>query len=864
MKSERKYLTALGAWALAFGCSVGWGAFVMPGGTFLPIAGPVGSALGLCIGGAVMLILAVNYGYLMNRFPVTYVAIIWANATALPLIARTVLGGTFQFGFDYEIAGFHVWFGEIMLAVGSLVLAALICLYRKRAERWQIVMAVVLLGGVVICFIAAMLKADGSRVFQPPFDPGAGEFGGTFTIFALAPWAYVGFESISHSAAEARFDLRRSFRIMAVAVICAAAAYSLLVLLAVTALPEGCADWTDYVGRLGSFDGLAAQPTFHAAGAAMGRAGVVLLSAAAFGGIVTGLIGNYVALSRLLCALSDDGMFPKWLGVKDRNLAPRRAILCILAVSAVLPFFGRTAISWIVDVTTVGATIAYAFASASAWKLAKETGDAKHEVFGLVGMIAAVLFALEFLIPNVVSIKTLSTESYLILAVWSIGGFLYFRFFIRRDREGRLGRSIVAWVVLLALIIFTSSSLAILLEIYSYMQKRERQTEVEKLLAEQSSRAKTSFLSNMSHEIRTPMNAIIGLDNIALRDPELTPRTREHLEKIGASARHLLGLINDILDMSRIESGRMALKNEEFSFREFLDQINIIINGQCQDKGLHYECQIVGRAADYYVGDDMKLKQVLINILGNSVKFTDPGGSVTLTVQDDGESDGRRTLRFRMQDTGAGMDKEFIPKIFDAFSQEDTTTTNRYGGSGLGMAITKNFVEMMGGSIQVESEKGVGSTFTVTVQLGASQRSFREAAPISLPKDLRILVVDDDEIACEHISLVLDALGLRADTETDPQKALTLLRQAHESGKPCGLLLTDYKMPEMNGLDLIRALRSDRLQLGYHRGRGHRGRCGRHSGKAAVPRGSAAGSAGRARPPRRNRRPGNAGSHTRG
>ena len=892
MKSERKYLTALGAWALAFGCSVGWGAFVMPGGTFLPIAGPVGSALGLCIGGAVMLILAVNYGYLMNRFPdsggtysytktafgydhgflsawfliLTYVAIIWANATALPLIARTVLGGTFQFGFDYEIAGFHVWFGEIMLAVGSLVLAALICLYRKRAERWQIVMAVVLLGGVVICFIAAMLKADGSRVFQPPFAPGAGEFGGTFTIFALAPWAYVGFESISHSAAEARFDLRRSFRIMAAAVICAAAAYSLLVLLAVTALPEGCADWTDYVGRLGSFDGLAAQPTFHAAGAAMGRAGVVLLSAAAFGGIVTGLIGNYVALSRLLCALSDDGMFPKWLGVKDRNLAPRRAILCILAVSAVLPFFGRTAISWIVDVTTVGATIAYAFASASAWKLAKETGDAKHEVFGLVGMIAAVLFALEFLIPNVVSIKTLSTESYLILAVWSIGGFLYFRFYIRRDREGRLGRSIVAWVVLLALIIFTSSvwmdqtaenalsqsnaniqahleenggqideaflasesaktehalrvsssiqialitlSLAILLEIYSFMQKRERQTEVEKLLAEQSSRAKTSFLSNMSHEIRTPMNAIIGLDNIALRDPELTPRTREHLEKIGASARHLLGLINDILDMSRIESGRMVLKNEEFSFREFLDQINIIINGQCQDKGLHYECQIVGRAADYYVGDDMKLKQVLINILGNSVKFTDPGGSVTLTVQDDGESDGRRTLRFRMQDTGAGMEKEFIPKIFDAFSQEDTTTTNRYGGSGLGMAITKNFVEMMGGSIQVESEKGVGSTFTVTVQLGASQRSFREAAPISLPTDLRILVVDDDEIACEHISLVLDALGLRADTETDPQKALAQLRQAHESGKPCGLLLTDYKMPEMNGLDLIRALRS--------------------------------------------------------
>ena len=212
-------------------------------------------------------------------------------------------------------------------------------------------------------------------------------------------------------------------------------------------------------------------------------------------------------------------------------------------------------------------------------------------------------------------------------------------------------------------------SLLILLDIYHLMQKRQKQMEVEKALAEESSRAKTSFLSNMSHEIRTPMNAIIGLDNIALRDPDLSPRTREHLEKIGASAKHLLGLINDILDMSRIESGRMVLKNEEFSFREFLDQINIIINGQCQDKGLRYECQIIGQMSDYYYGDDMKLKQVLINILGNSVKFTEAPGTVTLTAEQVNRFEGMCTLRFVMKDTGIG---------------EDATTTNRYGGSGLG------------------------------------------------------------------------------------------------------------------------------------------------------------------------------------
>jgi signal transduction histidine kinase len=177
------------------------------------------------------------------------------------------------------------------------------------------------------------------------------------------------------------------------------------------------------------------------------------------------------------------------------------------------------------------------------------------------------------------------------------------------------------------------SAMLIMFNVYSIIHKRERQMEMEKLLAEEVSRAKTSFLSNMSHEIRTPMNAIIGLDNIALQNTELSPKTREQLEKIGASAKHLLGLINDILDMSRIESGRMALKNEEFSFSELLDPISVMISGQCQDKGLTYECEIIGHVDPYYVGDAMKLRQVLINILGNAVKFTNPPGTVTLIVE---------------------------------------------------------------------------------------------------------------------------------------------------------------------------------------------------------------------------------------
>ena len=896
----KAYLSALGAWALAFGCAVGWGSFVMPGSTFLPIAGPLGSALGLGIGGLVMLILAVNFHYLMNRYSggggtytytkycfgydhgflsawfliLTYIAIIWANATALPLIARTVLGGTFQFGYLYEIAGFRIYLGEILLAVSALVIGAALCLHRRQAAWTQIVMAVLLFAGVVVCFIAAVGKNAGNEgMFTPAYAPENSPLGSMFTIFALAPWAFVGFESITHSTGEAKFPLKRTFLILAVAVVTSAAAYILLSLLAATALPEGCETWVDYIGNLGSYGGAASQPTFFAARAALGDTGTAILGVAALCGIFTGLIGNYIALSRLFRAMAEDDLLPRWAAKENKGGAPRNAILCILAVSVILPFLGRTAISWIVDVTTVGATVAYALASASAWKTARQNKDKLFMAFGLVGMAVSVLFALEFLIPNLIAIKTLSTESYLILTLWSILGFLYFRVYLRKDKERRLGRSIVAWVVLLGLIIFTSSvwmlqttenamdgsvasiraryaetlgetgaetdearqfietvqgeldkvdktmdssnliqvglivaSLLILLEIYSLMQKREKQVEVEKALAEESSRAKTSFLSNMSHEIRTPMNAIIGLDNIALRDPDLSGRTREHLEKIGTSAKHLQGLINDILDMSRIESGRMVLKNEEFSFREFLDQINIIINGQCQDKGLHYECHIVGHVLDYYSGDDLKLKQVLINILGNSVKFTNTPGSVTLTVEQTREYEGFCTLRFIMQDTGIGMDKEYIPKIFEAFSQEDATTTNKYGGSGLGMAITKNYVEMMNGEIHVDSEKGVGSTFTVTVTLKGSSRSSHAETSIRLPDNLRAIVIDDDEIACEHTQLVLKAIGIESDVMTDPRAAVDLIRDAYEGGQAYQLMLTDYRMPEMNGLEVVRAV----------------------------------------------------------
>ena len=332
--------------------------------------------------------------------------------------------------------------------------------------------------------------------------------------------------------------------------------------------------------------------------------------------------------------------------------------------------------------------------------------------------------------------------------------------------------------------------------------------------AEDASKAKTAFLSNMSHEIRTPMNAIIGLDNIALNDPDISPKTRGYLEKIDSSAQHLLRLINDILDVSRIEAGRLVLKNEEFSFARLLEQLNAIVSGQCNDKGLEYECHVLNEVDDYYIGDDMKLRQVLINILGNSVKFTPEGGKVDLTIEKMNSFDGKTSLRFRISDTGIGMDKEFIPKIFDVFSQEDSFISNRYGSTGLGMAITKSIVEMMNGNITVDSEKGKGTTFTVTVTLKDSDRSEgaqkddAESAGEIDPHDLSVLVIDDDGVATEHARLVLESLGISAEYASSGQEAIEKVKVREARQAPYNMILVDWKMPEMDGVETTRRIRS--------------------------------------------------------
>ena len=292
-------------------------------------------------------------------------------------------------------------------------------------------------------------------------------------------------------------------------------------------------------------------------------------------------------------------------------------------------------------------------------------------------------------------------------------------------------------------------------------------------VAEEANKAKTVFLSNMSHEIRTPMNAIIGLDSLALHEENISPKMQDYLEKIGSSAEHLLSLINEILDMSRIESGRLTIRNEEFSFTKLLEQVNTIFNGQCEEKGIHYSC----------IAFDIK----------KTAKF-----------------DKNSTLTFKISDTGIGMSKEYLPKLFEPFSQENSGTTNKYGSSGLGLAITKGIVDMMNGKIEVESEKGKGTTFTITLTLLNSGRSdVIESNDVEIrPSEMSVLVVDDDDVALQHAKVVLEKSGIAVETAPSGREAIEMVKLRHARCNPYSLVVLDWKMNEMDGVETARQIRA--------------------------------------------------------
>ncbi|MEG1012950.1 MAG: response regulator [Clostridia bacterium] len=346
-------------------------------------------------------------------------------------------------------------------------------------------------------------------------------------------------------------------------------------------------------------------------------------------------------------------------------------------------------------------------------------------------------------------------------------------------------------------------------EIYNAEQQKNEELKNALLAAQQASNAKTEFLSCMSHEIRTPMNTIIGMSTLAagcVNDPE---QVSEYLSKVGISARYLLSLINDVLDMSKIESGKVLIRHDEIPFEEFINGINSICHAQAQQKGVEYDAILLSFTEDIYIGDAMKLQQTLINILTNAMKFTPAGGRVQFTIHQEKKSHNEALMKFTVNDTGVGISEKFLPQLFEPFEQQRNGTTTPYTGTGLGLAICRNLVDLMGGKISVNSIEGVGSEFAVEVKLGISEKSKKAAKPnLDIPfENLKVLIVDDDIIICQHTQQVLQDMRVHAEYVISGAKALEAVRQKWSKKEFFDIILLDWKMPDMDGVETTREIR---------------------------------------------------------
>ena len=491
-KLKSKKISALGALGLSVGTAIGWGSFVVTGSSFLSKAGPLGSIIGIIIGMLIMLVLAYNYHYMMNKYPdsnggiytfakntlggdhaflvswfliITYAAILWANVSSFSLFARYIFNGNspFFFGFHYSIGGYDVWLGEILLSLVFLLAFAGICLIKRnitssiQAGLMLLFVALIVAGFIV----AAIMHQGGIESYKPDFAPdGTNEFNQVIGVVGMMPWAFIGFESISHSSKDFKFRHRNVFKILAISVVISALVYILICQLSISVFPDNYANWYEYLTHSDSSVALDDIPAFYVMHRYLGTPGLAIFVIALLAILMTSLIGNMIALSNLLHSMAEDGIFPKIFRKVDKYGNPRNFIIAITILTAVMLLFGRVLIGWIVDVNTFCGIIVYTYISAITIKQARRDVKKGREgmLAGIVGLVFGVVFAVSVIINDFVRSNYLAKESILIFVAWSVLGFIYYAVLLKKDKTRMFGHSMAALFGLFVLIIYCIGS----------------------------------------------------------------------------------------------------------------------------------------------------------------------------------------------------------------------------------------------------------------------------------------------------------------------------------------------------------------------------------------------------------------------
>ena len=869
-KALDRYLSPVDVWAMAFGCMVGWGAFVMPGTTFLPVAGPAGTVLAMAIGALIVLVIGWNFAYLMVRSPRTggvysytkeafgrdhaflsswflclsYLTIVFLNASALFVMIRTLLTDKLQIGYHYTIAGNQIYLGE--LAVCAFALAAVGLLYvaaKPALQRLHTIFSVILFLGVLITSICCLprvltsgaVSSFGTQNLNPAY--------AVFSLVILAPWAFVGFEVTAFDTAHFHFSARKNRRIIVASILMAGAVYLAMALVSVAAIPDGYTSWQAYFADLDHLSGVASVPTFQSARAVMGSVGLVTVTLAALAAILTGIIGGYRATTRVLSTMAEDRI------LSEKFSKTTYSILFVMVLSILISLLGRNTLIWFVDLTALGAIIGFGYTSAAAYKIAKMEGNRGVMVTGMLGTVISIGFVIVQLVPRLTALEAMGSEAFLLLSLWCLLGFVFYWRTITQSALTEYSGMSTSGVVLFSLLMYSALmwlakllrsresvqevrstlvwggivlivivfiGLVVMLYIQNLVREKHEAIEREKIRAVEGSLAKSQFLFNMSHDIRTPMNAIIGYTNLAME--EQSPQVlHEYLQKISTSSQHLLSLINDILEMSRIESGRIELDFAPADLCLLFEDIYDLFSEQMKEKNIDFSIYTTQIRNRYVWCDSKNLNRVLLNVLSNAYKFTPSGGTVSASIWEIGNGEnGYGSYEIRIQDSGIGMSREFVEKMFDAFERERTSTDSGVEGTGLGLAITKSIVDLMGGTIEVLTSPGGGTELIVCIK-------FRLAAEEDLPKrkvaaepviqtkevdftKKRLLLVEDNVINMEIANMMLVQRGFMVETAENGKVALDMVVGSQPGYYDA--ILMDIQMPVMDGYAATRAIRA--------------------------------------------------------
>ena len=861
-----RYLSPVDVWAMAFGCMVGWGAFVMPGTTFLPVAGPAGTLIAMAVGVIVMLIIGFSTSWLMERSPRTggiylytkeafgrdhaflcawflclsYLTVVFLNGSALFVIVRTVLGESIQGGFYYTVAGNRIYLREVGMSVLALGLVGFLFVVAKPVlQRLHTVLAVLLFAGVVVITVICLPNALKTEAIHTFGTRGLNKGFAVFSLVILAPWAFVGFEVTSFDTAHFRFSQKKTGLILLASILMAGFAYASMTLVSISSLPGGYASWQEYIADLGVLNGVTSVPTFYAAKTTMGLPGLAIITLTALAAILTGIIGAFRAMVRVLSTMAEDKI------LSERFQKTTYSIFFIMALTIMISLLGRNTLNWFVDLTSFGAIVAYGYTCAAAYRIAKTENNRKVMAVGLIGTIIAVSFVIVQLVPRLAALEAMGSEAFLMLSLWCLLGFVFYWRTIQRSALAEYSGMSVSGTVLFVLLVYSALmwiakllagkdtirevrasltvsgiillliifvGLMVMLYIQNVVRKKHEITEREKIRAVEASLAKSQFLFNMSHDIRTPMNAIIGYTNLARKEPSLE-KVHEYLGKIDSSGKHLLTLINDILEMSRIENGVTELEYAPADLCFLFEEIGDLFAEQMKQKDLDFsvhDSQVQNRLVWC---DTKNLNRVLLNVVSNAYKFTPAGGKITATLYESGSGDdGYGSYEFRVQDSGIGMSREFVDKMFTAFERERTSTDSGVEGTGLGLAITKRLVDLMGGTIEVLTSPGSGTQIIIRLKLKLATEE--DLQKDSSPEDeeevdftgKRLLVVEDNAINMEIACMILIQQGFQVDTAENGKIALDMV-----SSSPPGTydaILMDIQMPIMDGYAATRAIRA--------------------------------------------------------